>query len=187
MKKDYRKLALARRAAIPADERARKSRIITDLVLALPELRTAQVVTVYVDFRSEVETRHLIQQLLDLGKTVALPVAHFDTWELSFTAIPSLDCLIETEKHLLEPAPGAGVDIPTADIDLILTPGAAFSRQGYRLGYGGGFYDRLLEKRRPGTPALALAFTEQLDDALPVDDHDQRLDGIITDSGILRF
>ncbi len=187
MKQTIRKNALERRSAIPADERSKKSVLITELVLELPEMRHAQIITVYVDYRNEVETRNLIQQLLDLGKTVALPVAHFDTGLLTFTAVSSLDCLVKTEKRLWEPAPGSGPEIAPEALDLILAPGAAFDRLGYRLGYGGGFYDRLLTRRRPGVPAIGLAFTEQVVALLPAEAHDQKLDGIVTDSGILRF
>lgn len=187
MKKEYRKKVLARRAAVPAEERALKSRLIMEAVLALPEVAAARVISVYVDFRNEVETRELITRLLAMGKTVALPVVHFDTWEMSFTAVDSLDCLIKTEKHLMEPAPGSGHEVPIETLELILAPGAAFDRQGYRMGYGGGFYDRLLQNRTPGTPAIALGFCVQLVDDLPVDAHDQRLDGLVTEEGILRF
>lgn len=187
MKLTVRKNALERRAAIPPEERTMKSIAITELVLAMPEVAAANIITVYVDYRNEVQTRLLIQRLLDLGKTVALPVADFTTCTLTFTAITTLSCLIETNKRLWEPDPCVGPEVPAEDLDLILTPGAAFDRQGYRMGYGGGFYDRLLNRRRPGVPAIGLAFSEQLVDALPVEAHDQKLDGIVTDAGVLRF
>ncbi len=187
MKKQIRKEALARRAAISVDERASKSLRIADLVLSLPETATAKVITVYVDFRNEVETRDLINRLLALGKTVALPIVHMETGTLSFTAVSSLDCLIKTEKHIWEPAPGSGTDVPIEALDLILTPGAAFDRSGYRLGYGGGFYDKLLEKRRTDVHAIGLAFSEQLVDSLPIEAHDQKLDGIVTENEVIRF
>lgn len=187
MKQTIRKAALALRAAISGEERTQKSMRIAAMILDLPETAAAQTITVYVDYRNEVETRALIQSLIDLGKTVALPVAHFDTGVLTFIAVTSLDSLIKTEKHLWEPASGSGPEIPAEALDLILTPGAAFDRLGYRLGYGGGFYDRLLLRRRPGVPAFGLAFSEQLVDDLPAEAHDQKLDGIVTDSGVLRF
>ncbi len=187
MKQTIRKNALERRAAIPAEERTLKSDKITGFVLNLPETAAAKIITVYVDYRNEVQTRVLIQRLLDMGKTVALPVADFSTCTLTFTAITTLNCLVETSKRLWEPDPCIGPEIPAEELDLILTPGAAFDRQGYRLGYGGGFYDRLLERRRPGVPAIGLAFSEQLIDALPTEAHDQKLDGIVTDAGVLRF
>lgn len=187
MKQTTRKEALERRAQIPADLRAYKSKVITEQVLIHPETLAAQTITVYVDYRNEVETRDLIRCLLALGKTVALPVAHFDTGELTFMGVTTLDALIKTDKRLWEPAPGSGPEIPVDSLDLILTPGAAFDRQGYRLGYGGGFYDRLLQKRRPGVPAIGLAFAEQVLEVLPAEAHDQRLDGLITDTGVLKF
>lgn len=187
MKQMIRKTALERRAAILEQDRIQKSEKIAQLVLELPETQAAQTITIYVDYRNEVHTRLLIQKLLELGKTVALPVADFDTATLSFIAISSLDCLIRTDRRLWEPDPCTGPVVAAEELDLILTPGAAFDRQGYRLGYGGGFYDRLLERRRTGVPAIGLAFSEQLVDSLPAEAHDQKLNGIITDCGILRF
>lgn len=187
MKQQIRKEALERRAAIPVNERASKSLRIADFVLSLPEMATANTVTVYVDFRNEVETRTLINRLMDLGKTVALPIVHMETGTLSFTAVNSLDCLVKTVKHIWEPAPGSGPDVSIESLDLILTPGAAFDRKGYRLGYGGGFYDRLLESRRPDVHAIGLAFSEQLVDSLPTEAHDQKLDGIVTENEVMRF
>lgn len=187
MKQIIRKAALDRRAAISAVERTLKSERIAEIVMNLPETVAARVITVYVDYRNEVQTRALIQKLLDQGKIVALPVAHFDTATLTFTAVLSLDCLIKTDKKLWEPDPCTGPEIPAEELDLILAPGAAFDRLGYRLGYGGGFYDRLLNRRRPGVPAIGLAFSEQLVDSLPAEAHDQKLDGVVTDAGFIRF
>ncbi len=155
MKKTFRKDALLRRSKIPAEQRALKSQKIMELVLTLPQTAKAGIISVYIDFRSEVETRALIQRLLDDGKTIALPVVHYDTWELKFKTVSSLESLIQTPKLIWEPAPESGEDITIQDIDLILTPGAAFDYQGNRMGYGAGFYDRVLSQ--PGkTPTQSV-------------------------------
>lgn len=187
MKKAFRKNALLRRTSIPADQRALKSEKITELVLSLPQTIKARSIAVYVDFRSEVETRELIRRLLDAGKIIALPVVHYDTWELKFVAVSSLECLIQTPKSIWEPAPESGQEIAIQDIDLFLVPGAAFDDQGNRMGYGGGFYDRVLSQRRGDTDAVGLAFIEQLVDIVPTEDKDQKVDGIITDTGIIHI
>lgn len=187
MKKSFRKNALQIRANIPTDQRTLKSQKISKQVLSLPQTIKARTISVYVDFRSEVETRKLIQSLLDSGKIVALPVVHYDTWELKFVAISSLDCLIQTPKHIWEPAPGFGQEIPIQDLDLILLPGAAFDYRGNRLGYGGGFYDRVLSQRRSDTAAVGLAFTEQLVDAVPTEEKDEKVDAIVTDIGVIHI
>lgn len=185
MKKAFRKSALLRRSSIPAELRALKSRKIMELVLALPLTARAGIISVYIDFRSEVETRALIRRLMDEGKTIALPVVHYDTWELKFKTISSLDSLVQTPKLIWEPAPGTGKDIMIQDIDLILTPGAAFDYQGNRMGYGAGFYDRVLKQRREDTQAIGLAFIEQVVEAVPIEAHDQKVNAIVTDTGVI--
>lgn len=185
MKKTFRKEALARRSAIPESVRTYKSSIIAGRVLSLPETAKARTITLYVDYRNEVETRQLILQLLEKGKRVALPVVDFNTGAMHFVAVTTLDSLVLTEKKLWEPAPGSGAEVPIDEIDLILTPGAAFDRNGYRMGYGGGFYDRILKTRPSHTRAVALAFSEQVVDFVPAESHDVPLDGIITDEEVI--
>ncbi|MBU0704381.1 MAG: 5-formyltetrahydrofolate cyclo-ligase, partial [Chloroflexi bacterium] len=87
--------------------------------------------------------------------------------------------LVRHRFGMLEPAPGLPVVAPST-LDLVLTPGVAFDRRGGRLGFGGGYYDRLL----PTTPALRVGVTydECLADALPCAEHDQRMDWVVTPS-----
>lgn len=187
MKSQIRKESLARRAAIPEADRHIKNAYIETAVLSLPELETAQNIALYVDYRHEVATRSLYAALKSLGKTVAFPIAHFDTGLLTFIAVESLSDLHQTDKKLWEPQWDPDSIITVSELDIIFVPGAAFSKTGFRMGYGGGFYDRLLASKKNSTPAIGLAFTEQIVETLPLEDHDQPLNAVITDSGILRF
>ena len=81
--------------------------------------------------------------------------------------------------------PVAGGDpIPTNEIDLMLVPGLAFAPDGVRLGRGGGFYDVELADRRPDCPAVGVTVEARVFDALPVEDHDQLVDFLATESGV---
>jgi 5-formyltetrahydrofolate cyclo-ligase len=75
--------------------------------------------------------------------------------------------------------------IPVEDIDLFLVPALGFTAAGRRLGRGGGWYDRLLPRRRPGSTALGLGFALQIRAELPWEPHDHELDGVITENGLL--
>jgi len=187
MKSELRKQILKIRSEIPVADRAEKNTCIQKKVLELPQLQAAHTVTIFVDYRHEVETRRLIQEFIALGKIVALPVADFETGTLSFIAVTSLDLLQKTDKGLWEPPAGSGKDIPIPDLDLIFVPGSAFDRDGYRIGYGGGFYDRLLASKTPDTKAIGLAFSEQVVDRIPREPHDRRLDGLVTDAETVWF
>ena len=85
---------------------------------------------------------------------------------------------------LREPAATAPIIAPT-DLDLILVPGLAFTRDGHRLGHGGGYYDRLLAARAPRTVTIGICFDLQIVADLPCEPHDQRVDAIVTESGPL--
>lgn len=75
--------------------------------------------------------------------------------------------------------------VPPERVDLFLVPGLAFTAQGARLGRGGGFYDRLLPRRSARSTALGICFALQVVEAVPREPHDQRVDGIITEDGLL--
>lgn len=187
MKTELRKKILKIRSEIPDDVRAEKNARIRSRVLELASNTPATVFALFVDYRHEVETRSIIDALLAMGKTVALPIAHFDTGQLTFIAIQSRDCLQKTAKGLWEPPAGSGPVIPAEKLELIITPGSAFDMKGYRMGYGGGFYDRLLANRVSGSKAVGLAFSEQVVENVPTDSHDSPLDGLITDEGTYWF
>ena len=78
------------------------------------------------------------------------------------------------------------IKIDPSQIDLIIVPGAGFDRLGNRLGLGGGFYDRFLQKT-PRALKIALAFQFQIVDKIPVESHDQKIDAIVTSEGVIRF
>lgn len=75
--------------------------------------------------------------------------------------------------------------VPAAEVDLFLVPGLAFTTRGARLGRGGGFYDRLLPRRSAGSTALGICFALQIVESVPHEPHDQRVDGVVTEDGLL--
>ncbi|HZD24359.1 MAG TPA: 5-formyltetrahydrofolate cyclo-ligase [Acidimicrobiia bacterium] len=79
----------------------------------------------------------------------------------------------------------AGPVIPVHEIDVMLTPGLAFDRHGGRLGNGGGFYDRVLSRRRSDSVAIGVTITARVFDEVPMDDHDQRVDRVVTEFEII--
>lgn len=186
-KKRVRNLALARRGALTAEERQEKSLQIEKQVLALPEYEKAQTVMLFLNFRDEVETTPLAEEILRQGKKLVLPRC-----APQGILIPAL---IRDLKQDIEPGTW-GIREPRlkgleeADplaIDLVLVPGAAFDRLGNRLGYGGGYYDRFFGRLRPVVPRVALAFATQVLTEVPVDLHDQKMGILVTEEGVQRF
>ena len=186
-KKALRKRILALRDALSFDERQRKSAVIQSRLFSLPQFIASRTVALFVSFRSEVLTESIIRGALSLSKVIAVPVTDLTRKQLSLSRLMDFDAdLAPGTWGILEPKPGCIRPVALNEPDLVITPGAAFDRQGRRLGYGGGFYDGLLKSMTVRKPAIALAFALQIVDEVPFDpSHDQPVDMIITEDEII--
>lgn len=180
-KASLRKAALARRDGLAVEAREAASRRIAGIVLSLPGIATAEVVSAYWPIRSEVDLRPLIVALRARGQLVALPQVTPDG--LVFRLAAEGDALAAGGFGLSEPGPDAPVVEPRA----LLVPLAAFDRRGHRIGYGKGYYDRALARLDADARALAIgiAFSIQEIPRVPDGPHDRPLDGIVTETGFL--
>lgn len=180
-KRALRRTVLAERDAIPGDDRSALSEAIADRFLGLPELAGAETVLAFWSFGSEVDTGPLIAGLRTQGKTVALPrIEGGDV--VPVVAAPGAP-MSETSFGAMEPE-GPALDV--AELDLVVVPGVAFDRSCGRVGYGGGYYDRLLGRRREGVAAIAIAFALQIVDRVPSGAIDRRIDGVVTEVEVIR-
>lgn len=139
----------------------------------------ASSILAFASFGSELNTQSLLRRVISDGKNLILPRVNKATQRLQLHHIKGLDELIPGTWGILEPHADAIV-FNLADIDLIIVPGVAFDRAGFRIGYGKGFYDKLLPVANPATTRLSAAFDCQIVDAVPNDAHDERVDLIIT-------
>lgn len=185
LKKTIREEAHARRNA--QENKDELSRIIVDQFMKLPEYAKAHTVLFYIDVRSEVRTRQSLAEALHTGKTIAVPWCT-ESVELALFHLESLDELSVGMFKILEPRPELRMlpekQIDPKSIDLIMVPGVAFDRRCARMGHGKGYYDKLLEKVRPETPLVALAFECQLFPEIPVAPHDVFMNKIITEKAV---
>ncbi len=142
------------------------------------------VVSVYFPMREELDTEPLVAALIEEGTQVALPIVEKKKAPLVFRAYEPGDDLVDGSYGELVPAETAPALTPT----ILVIPLLAFTPEGGRLGYGGGYYDRTLEKlRETGAPlAVGYAFGAQEVDALPLSPLDQPLDWIVTERGATR-
>jgi len=180
-KSPLRAAAMLRRDAL--DDRERRSAAICALVVASPSYAAARAIHCYLPMRSEVDTRPLITAALAHGKRVAVPIVVPKAVELAHAWLESLatDALTAgvfgtfNPRDLRPAVPG--------DWDLVIVPLLAFDRRGYRLGYGKGFYDRLLAAGAVTT--IGVGFAAQEIDALPAEAHDIALDWIFTERDVI--
>jgi len=176
-KKSLRGTMLARRKHLAAETCLSHSLRIQQRVIALPAFRRADVLALYSPILNEVFTEEIFHEALRLGKTVAYPRVRGES--LDFVVVASPQELAPGTFGVLEPL-GSRL-IPSAALDLVLVPGVAFDLEGNRLGYGKGFYDRVLcGAGRPGL-SIGLCFELQMVERLPVEDHDQCLDLLMTE------
>lgn len=147
----------------------------------LPPLQPHAVVSAFAPMADELRIWPLLRRLAGDGVRLALPVMQGKGNPLLFRAWTPGDAMDSGVWGIAEPK----ADKPALDPDILLMPLLAFDRQGWRLGYGGGFYDRTLQGLRARKPALAvgLGYDEQEVEAVPRLDYDQRLDWVLTPSG----
>lgn len=186
-KRALRERILRERDALPAEARARASAAIVARLEAREDFRAAEIVLLSLAFRSEWETRPLVESALALGKIVGAPRVDRARRMLEACAISGL------ERDL---GPGfQGIDEPLPHcrplaleaVDWVLVPGVVFDTRGHRLGYGGGYYDRLLPLLRGDARRIAGAFELQVVERVPAATHDLRIDALVTERRTLEI
>lgn len=180
-KQQLRPILADRRAGLAG--RAEKNRQIADHLLAFPRYSEAQHIYLYISKAEEVDTSFLLRTALADGKTVFAPYCPPGGGDMQFYRITSPGELVRSSFGIWEPDPlrcDPAVDTPDA---VCLVPGLAFTRDGCRLGYGRGYYDRFLSSCDIFT--VGLCYQECLTDCLPHTVQDQRVRYVVTETGMI--
>jgi 5-formyltetrahydrofolate cyclo-ligase len=182
-KPQMRRQALARRRQIPCQTSQDFARSLAKTGLELVEKFAPRCSGAYVSLPEEASTEFLLQKLAEKNLTVALPITGRKEDPLSFRAWRPGDLLNKGKMGILEPVSSAAELLP----DLLFVPLAGFDRAGYRIGYGGGYYDRTLAKLRSlqKIVAIGLGFACQEVGKVPVEAHDQKLDYVLTEAELI--
>jgi 5-formyltetrahydrofolate cyclo-ligase len=167
------------------------SRTIIEHFIALPEYAAATTAMWYLDVRSEVRTRYQLGDALQSGKKIVVPYSTVDDRganKLGLWHLTSMDELVVGKWKILEPPRARwgdpGKDVDPRELDLVMVPGVAFTRDGARMGNGQGYYDRLLDRVRPESRLIALAYECQIFPELVVGPHDVYMDKVITETAV---
>lgn len=182
-KKSFRNNLIALRDRLDPEKRKRASETIFKRLLDLEVYRRAESVFIFVSMGSEVETSRWIPRIIE-EKSVYVPFAAKGE-PMAMTEIFALD---ELEKNSLgiPELPKSLIDSRRRDkVDLVITPGLAFDREGYRMGYGGGYYDRFFSTC--DAYKLGVGFHEQLVDAVIRDEFDLPVDAFLSEEDYLLF
>lgn len=179
----------ARRKAMSADALDTRGLKIQARFLASHYYRRAQTIALYAPIRGEVPTRDILAAALADGKTVCYPLSHVHGRVLSFRAIRSEGELEPGRLGVREPMHSSEL-VAIENVDLFVVPGLGFSRDGKRLGRGGGYYDSTLRAAGESSRRVGLAFNDQIVDELPANIDDVSLDLVVTENetlhGLLR-
>lgn len=181
-----RKKILAKRAGITKSFVNKASKKIYQRLIKTKEYNNAKTIMFYVSKDNEVETRFMIEGTIKRNKKICVPKTDRINYRLYPIMIKDIDKDLELGNFgLHEPRLDRRKMVPITKIDLIITPGIAFDRDGYRLGWGKGYYDRFLENTGR-IPKIGLAFDFQVVPQLPRDSHDIPVDMVITEKRIMK-
>jgi len=184
-KRALRARMIGARDALDEGMRADASRAIVTRIAALPSFAAARCVLVTLPFASEWDSRPLALAALASGKTLVVPRVNNASRMLELHVVTDIVRDVTTGyKDIPEPLP-ALPQVAAESIDWILVPGVAFSPEGSRLGYGGGYYDRLMITLQPAAARVAGAFDAQIVAHIPAASHDLSVDLVVTESRIM--
>jgi 5-formyltetrahydrofolate cyclo-ligase len=161
-----------------------KNQRITQRLLDLPETKESQIIAIYASTPDEVHTGAIASSLLESGKILVYP--RVVGKELEFYCVQNLetDLSLRGSFGIHEPNTERCERIPIEAVDLFITPGVAFDPFGSRIGYGGGYYDRVLSQKRAGARIAALAFEYQIVHAIRAEERDIPAQTIVTDEHV---
>lgn len=184
-KASLREELTARRKALTPDQIDTKGLRVQSRFLASPYYQKARTVALYAPIRGEVPTRDILIAALQEGKVVCYPLSHVHGRILSFRAISSEAELEPGRLGVREPTNAAEL-IAVDQIDLFVVPGLGFTRDGKRLGRGGGYYDATLRAASARSRRVGLSFSDLVVPELPVTNDDVDMDLVVTEAETYR-
>lgn len=185
-KKTLRKEMLRKRSQIPKETREEYSKEIAESLYKTDYYKNAETIMAFISFGSEINTRYIIEQAIKEGKIVVIPVMVPETRELKVSRILDFSELEIGHYNILTPKEEYLRFLDPSTIDIILTPGLIFAKDGYRIGYGGGYYDRFLADK-DHVPKIAIGFDMQVTDEIPTDEYDIPVDYILTEKRFIEI
>ncbi|KPK02451.1 MAG: hypothetical protein AMK71_02135 [Nitrospira bacterium SG8_35_4] len=193
MKRQLRKDFIKKRDAIHPEQKRLKEAAIEKTLFSLREFQKAGSILLYMSFRSEVNTMNYLEDVLSLGKTLILPRVAPKQRVLRLFEVRDVSELSPGYMGILEPPAKKEREVSLNTVDLVIIPGTGFDITGSRIGYGGGYYDRLLSYESKQLSrvekhiiTIALAFEEQIGNTIPTEPHDIKVDMIVTEKRTIR-
>lgn len=184
-KAQIREKALTCRQSLSAVERKQKSSQILKTIMATPFFAAAECIMLYLNFRDEVKTTPLAEEILKNGKRLVIPYCETRTTQIIPCEIQDLAKDVGLSSFgIREPLADFFRPVAPTKIDLALVPGLAFDYQGNRIGFGKGYYDRFLPQLRADVCVIGVAFACQVFERIPAESHDYKMSLLVTEDGL---
>ncbi|HVZ81849.1 MAG TPA: 5-formyltetrahydrofolate cyclo-ligase [bacterium] len=171
------------RSQVPPDLAEAASQGVWAILSKRPEFDAARHIGAFFSVGTEINTYPILEGILQEGKKLYLPRLVKDQNRFDFVQVADFEHLSPGPFGIQEPS--GGHPTATAELDLVLVPGLAFDPRGHRLGFGLGFYDRVLPHLRPGALSLGVGYGFQMVEHLPEDPHDIPLKALLTEKGFI--
>lgn len=192
-KKELRTLFRERRKSLSADDKRCFSEKLCKNILSLSEFKQADAVLSFYPLENETDIRAVNEETLRNGKILAFPRCVKGTGEMNFFSVKSFDELEKGSFSIYEPREGCPIFVPSVGKKIIcLVPAMAYDGYGFRIGYGGGFYDRYLSRLGKNSSekersifSVGVVYHPFLTDTLPHDEFDIAVDKVVTDLSVL--
>lgn len=164
-----------------------KSKSISEKLYNLNHYKESNFIFTFISFTDEVDTHNIIKESIKIGKRIGVPITIPKTRILKVSELLDFDKeLQEGFYNILTPKEEYQRIVSPDIIDLILVPGLAFTRQGYRIGYGGGYYDTFLSTIKKDVVKIGLCFDMQLISGFPTEPFDIPVDYILTEKEFIK-
>lgn len=167
------------------EQRSDQSKKACQNLIDTEQFQRAGVIMAYLSLPHEADTTPIILHAWQQEKTVAVPKVSWQQRHMIPVEITSLQAGIATGKGGLR-NPVTGVPMPIEEIDLVITPGLAFDKKGNRLGRGGSYYDRFFSSNKLKAVKFGFAFSQQVIESVPMVNHDEPVDFLVTDQGVIK-
>ena len=176
-----------KRDGLSDKERNSGTRRIVERLLRHPDVHRAKTVLLYASYGSEVATDDLAKELMKRGKSVAYPKISSVAGLMTLWRVKNLDALIPHKMGIRAPDVTRSIPIEPITVDCVIYPGLAFTKGLWRLGQGGGYYDRLSTKIADNCARIGVCFESQIVDDLPHDEHDAQLHWVVTEATVYPY
>ncbi|NLK43817.1 MAG: 5-formyltetrahydrofolate cyclo-ligase [Tissierellia bacterium] len=184
-KKSLRKKVLEKRSKLSKKDIIEYSEIIANKLYEMDYYKNAKRLMSFISFKDEIHTHEIIKTSISEGKSIVVPITFPERKELKVSEVLDFSELEIGFYDILTPKEEFIRFVDPSTIDLILMPGVVFAKDGYRIGYGGGYYDRFLSKLDKKVMKIALAFDLQIVDTVPTESFDIPVDIIITEKRVI--